>query len=167
MQKLTAEQTAELLRLYHQMPIEIKTLEIALKQKQDPDAVIYGAVVSQNVSGMPHDNGVSDKTQRVALEYSDLIDREISGIMHRITLLKGVMNQIDVVLDSLTSDETIVFKPYYVDGITWGAIASSLPPGYDIHSERAVIRRGKSILEKVSRLLNISSEELQEIKKEG
>jgi len=40
-----------------------------------------------------------------------------------------------------------------------------MPSGYDIHSERAVIRRDKNVLEKAVRLLNLSNKELQEIKR--
>lgn len=168
MQKLTTAQTEELLRLYPQLPTEIKTLEIAIKQRESPDDVIYSTVVAgAHDAGMPHPSGVSDKTQRVALEYVKMMRKENNHLKHRLALIRGALNQIDVVLAALSDDELIIFKPHYIERKSWSFIISTLPQEYDIHSENAVTRRGKETLEKVARLINISPEELKEIKRDG
>jgi hypothetical protein len=164
--KLSIDQIKELLRMYPQMSAQIKNFETALRAR-NPDAEIYSASVSQVISDKPHSGQISDKTQRIAIEYERNIQKEDMDIRGLISTYRNVSSQILTALESLTAEDADAINFLYLQNIQPADAYEMLNKKYSIYSERSRRNRIKLSLQKISSMLCITKQEFEDIKKEG
>lgn len=162
MQKITPKQCEQLMRHYKDFTVEMNLIKLYLEQMH-PDQEIYAETFSHQEYGMPHDNRIQDKTTNIALKYRNQMEQERKRLIGRSSLLRILSGQIELAIHSLDTADQLLFTQRYVEGKSWCSIAAMLPDDYDIHTEKAVTRRGKLLLERISKLLCISRQDVYTI----
>lgn len=122
-----------LLRFYPCIGRQIKQLELSLRQLSinDRDEIIYSLVVGNKaLTGMPFPSvgNTSDKTAKVALNYTELIkntnNKAIVEVIREIEFLNNTMEKIELALEGLPTlwKKTIEGKYFSEPEKTWSEI---------------------------------------------
>lgn len=129
-------------------------LELVESMKSDLDSIdemIYSLAVGNKVlDDMPHPKTASSSTERVAIGYKNMIDKDIFNSSDRIKveimLLCLVDEKLKIAFDSISPLQQQILKSFYWDKKTWNEILAQLSNENEYISRRqAQIQRENAI----------------------
>ena len=105
--------------------------ELRILENASIDEWIYSLAVGNKViDGLPHQKTASSPTERVAINYSDIIDKNIiesrEDIKMEIVLLYLVDEKLKIAFDGLQKFQQAILKLFYWEKMTWAEILSQL-----------------------------------------
>lgn len=132
--------TEKLLKEYNSMQARVKNLDIDLKQvyawkAEAPEETISGMMFARpKQEGMPISGSHGDKTSAIAIRYGeerykDIVDtgRELSDsredFEHEKESLERTLKKIDNAVASLSLDEQLIIKGFYIEQKPWYDVA--------------------------------------------
>lgn len=95
---------------------------ITAKQAERDQLMTLATNITPNMDGMPHATGVSDKIGNAAVKLADMT-REIDDLVDQYLDIK---QEIIAELEKLPDVEYTVLHKYYVQGKSWGKIATEM-----------------------------------------
>jgi hypothetical protein len=111
--------------------MELKLIEGLKNNAESVDEWIYTLSVGNKIiDGLPHPKTTSNPTERVAIEYSNAIAKDIfnsnNEIRVEIMLLCLIDEKLKIAFDGLTQLQQTILKLFYWQKMTWSEILSQL-----------------------------------------
>jgi hypothetical protein len=134
---------------------ELRIIESAHNYGESIDEWIYSlAVGNKALDGLPHQKTESSSTERVAINYSDIVDKNIiesrDDIKIEIVLLYLVDEKLKIAYDGLTQLQQKILKLFYWQKKTWAEILSQLADEEEYISKHQAQTQRKEAIQKIA-----------------
>ena len=135
------KRTETLLREYNSMQARVKNLKLDLENmagtsatEEHQEAIEGLALGRSGLTGMPPPNSLSDKTASVALKWREeyrnnfheiwkWFVRDTETTTEEVNAISRILQKIDNAILSLSEDEKIIIKGFYIDQSPWYDVA--------------------------------------------
>ena len=129
--------------------------ELRILENASIDEWIYSlAVGNKALDGLPHQKTESSSTERVAINYSDIVDKNIiesrDDIKIEIVLLYLVDEKLKIAYDGLTQLQQKILKLFYWQKKTWAEILSQLADEEEYISKHQAQTQRKEAIQKMA-----------------
>lgn len=129
--------------------------ELRILENASIDEWIYSLAVGNKViDGLPHQKTESSSTERVAINYSDIVDKNIiesrDDIKIEIVLLYLVDEKLKIAYDGLTQLQQKILKLFYWQKKTWAEILSQLADEEEYISKHQAQTQRKEAIQKIA-----------------
>ena len=135
--------------------MELKLIEGLKNNAESVDEWIYTLSVGNKIiDGLPHQKTESSSTERVAINYSDIVDKNIiesrEDIKIEIVLLYLVDEKLKIAYDGLTQLQQKILKLFYWQKKTWAEILSQLADEEEYISKHQAQTQRKEAIQKIA-----------------
>jgi hypothetical protein len=135
--------------------MELKLIEGLKNNAESVDEWIYTLSVGNKIiDGLPHQKTESSSTERVAINYSDIVDKNIiesrDDIKIEIVLLYLVDEKLKIAYDGLTQLQQKILKLFYWQKKTWAEILSQLADEEEYISKHQAQTQRKEAIQKMA-----------------